>query len=203
MTRVRLDREAVVTAAEDLVDRNGWPYLTMTELANQLGVRGPSLYSHVEGIEALLGAIQARALHALGLDLQRAVMGLGGPDAVRAIAAALRHFAIEHPGRYELAIAEPIDRPAVVVASREAGEALGAVLRSFGLPRATNDLAFTCLALLHGVLTLDRVGLFRQSDIEVDVDAAYAYAVDAVIRIIDRAAFDTRITAGTPGVATT
>ena len=56
--RRRLDRAAVVEAAEVLVDRDGWAFLTMTALAADLGVRGPSLYSHVDSIEALLGLVQ-------------------------------------------------------------------------------------------------------------------------------------------------
>jgi AcrR family transcriptional regulator len=185
MTRKRLDRGTVVAAAEELVDRNGWAYLTMTDLAENLGVRGPTLYSHVHGVEALLGEVQARALQALGLELQRSVMGRQGTDAVRAIAEALRAFATEHPGRYELAIAEPIDRPAVLLAAGEAGAAFGAVLRSFGLAQTSGDLAFTCLAMLHGVLNLERAGLFRQAEVGVDVDLAYERAVDAVINVIE------------------
>ena len=88
-----LDQAAVVEAAEALVDRDGWAYLTMTALAAELGVRGPSLYSHVESLEALLGMVQARALAALGDDLQRAAMGRSGADGVRALAGAVRDFA--------------------------------------------------------------------------------------------------------------
>ena len=122
-TRRRLDRAAVVAAAELLVDRNGAAQLTVTALANELEIRGPSLYSHVANLEELLSLVQNRALAELGTGLQRAAMGRSGRDGVRALAAALRTFATAHPGRYDLAMSKPIDRPAMQVASRAAGEA--------------------------------------------------------------------------------
>ena len=68
-TRRRLDRAAVVAAAELLVDRNGAAQLTVTALANELEIRGPSLYSHVANLEELLSLVQNRALAELGTGL--------------------------------------------------------------------------------------------------------------------------------------
>ncbi len=175
----------VVEAAEVLVDRDGWAFLTMTALAADLGVRGPSLYSHVDNLESLLGLVQTRALAELGADLQRAVMGRAGADGLRALANAMRSFATEHPGRYELAISAPIDQPALQAAGGTAGEALAAVVASLGAPMS-NELAFSCLSMLHGVLVLDHVGLYRGA--VVDVDAVYEQATELVVQVVERAA---------------
>ena len=53
MPRVGLDREAVVEAAIALADRAGIEGLTIKSLAQKLGVQPPSLYNHVESLEAL------------------------------------------------------------------------------------------------------------------------------------------------------
>jgi AcrR family transcriptional regulator len=184
-TRPRLDRAAVVEAAERLVDRHGAAQLTMTALANELEIRGPSLYSHVANLQELLSLVQNRALAELGTCLQRAAMGRSGGDGVRSLAAALRTFATGHPGRYDLAMSKPIDRAAMQVASRAAGEAFVAIIESMGVP-LSNELAFSCLATLHGVLTLDRAGLYPRS--EVDVDAVYAQATELVLHVMEQAA---------------
>jgi AcrR family transcriptional regulator len=186
VVRARVDREVVIAAAEALVDRDGWAYLTMTELAKQLGVRGPSLYGHVESVDALRGQVQARALRDLGLELQRAAMGKSGAAGLRALAAALRGFAQRHPGLYELATLEPIDRSAMIEAGRAAGAALEAVVCSFGLDRLTNELSFGCLALLHGPLSLERAGLYKGA--LLDVDAVYDQVVELVVDLVERAA---------------
>jgi len=195
MARSRLDREAVASAAAEIVDRDGWAYLTMTGLAVKLGVRAPSLYSHVAGVEELLAIVQARALRDLGKELQRAAMGASGPVGVRALAVALREFAANHPGRYELAMTQPIDRPEMVIASQAAGEALGAVVRSFGVPELTIELSFSCLSVLHGVLALERAGLYR--DAQFDRNAVYDQAVEVVVQIVERAAHEHAAGVGT------
>jgi AcrR family transcriptional regulator len=182
--RRRLDRAGVVEAAELLVDRDGAAQLTMTALASQLEIRGPSLYSHVANLEELLSLVQNRALAELGSGLQRAAMGRSGPDGVRALASALRAFATRHPGRYELAMSKPIDRPAMQAASLAAAEAFVAVIESMGV-QMSNELAFSCLATLHGVLTLDRAGLYPRT--EVDIDGVFAQATELVMHIIEQA----------------
>jgi hypothetical protein len=54
-----------------------------------------------------------------------------------------------------------------------------------GVP-LSNELAFSCLATLHGVLTLDRAGLYPRS--EVDVDAVYTQATELVLHVMEQAA---------------
>ena len=60
--RKRHDREEVLVAAEAICDRDGWTHLTMTALANELGVKVPSLYNHVPNLEALRGELQNLSL---------------------------------------------------------------------------------------------------------------------------------------------
>jgi AcrR family transcriptional regulator len=204
VARRRLDRATVVEAAELLVDRDGAAQVTMTALAGELEIRGPSLYSHVANLEALLSLVQTRAMEELGSDLQRAAMGKSGAAGVRALASALRAFAISHPGRYELALSEPIDRPPMQAASGAAGEAFVAVIESMGV-QLSNELAFSCLATLHGVLALDRAGLYPRS--EVDMDTVFAQATELVVHIIEGAAadesqFDRNLGAGPQQVGT-
>jgi AcrR family transcriptional regulator len=186
MVRRGLDTEIVIDTAEQLVDRDGSTNLTMTGLAKKLGVRTPSLYSHVDSVDDVLAGVQARAMRALGEDLQRAAMGRTGSDGFRAMAAALRQFAATHPGGYELALGEPIDRDAVVAASSAAGAAITAMIHSFGVDEVTPELLFTCVSQLHGVLVLDRAGLFRGASL--DLDAIYATAVDLVVHLLTQTA---------------
>jgi hypothetical protein len=82
-------------------------------------------------------------------------------------------------------MSKPIDRPAMQVASLAAGEAFVAVIASVGV-QMSNELAFSCLATLHGVLTLDRAGLYPRT--EVDVDAVYAQATELVLHVMEQVA---------------
>jgi len=178
----RVDRSLILETAEALVDRDGWRQLTITALATKLGVRGPSLYHHVDGIDGLLGELQVRALGDLGAELQRAAMGRAGRDGMRALASVLRDFAARSPGRYDLAMREPFDERAVLRASTAASEALSAVIASFGVAEASLELQLSCLATLHGVLALDRSGLMTSA---VDTTAVYDRAVDLVVLLLE------------------
>ncbi len=179
--RSGLTRAAIVDVAAALVDRDGFQQLTMTALAKKLGVQGPSLYNHVEGIDAVLADVQVRALAELASGLQRAAVGRTREQAIRAFAAVHYRFAIDHPGLYDLAMSEAIDRERLAAAGEPAGSALTAVIESFGVADPTVDLSLTCLATLHGTIDLIRSGMFTGA---VDAAAMYRRAVDLVVLLL-------------------
>jgi len=156
--RARLSRAAVVETAEALVDRDGWQQLTMTALAAKLGVRGPSLYSHVGSIEDLLAEVQERALVACASRLQRAAMGKAGATCFAALA-----------------------QERMNTAGEPAQAALRAVVESFGIVDPPFELQLTCFAALHGVIALDRSRLFAGT---ADTSDLYARTTDLVILML-------------------
>jgi AcrR family transcriptional regulator len=136
-TSSRLDRAAVLDASRTIVNRNGFTDLTLASLAAELDRHVSSLYNHVEGLEGLRRDITVLALTELGEELRRAVLGRGGVAGVRALAAAYRRFARENPGLFEAATTWRSGNEKYVSELRRAadpaGEALHAVMRSFGL----------------------------------------------------------------------
>jgi AcrR family transcriptional regulator len=183
--RKRLDREQVLSTAEAVIDRDGWPELTMSALARELGVAVPSLYRHVRSLEALRGEIQCRTIRALGVSLERKAMGRSGETAMRALATTFRRFAREHPYRYELAMREPVDRVAFEQASLEAGAALTAVIRSYGIEDASFEPHLSAFAALHGVVVLESVGFFPSPPIADDV---FNRVLDSILELLAAAA---------------
>jgi AcrR family transcriptional regulator len=96
----RLDPDQVLVAAERLVAANGWENLTMAALAADLGVRPPSLYRHVDSLDALRRELRSRMLVELSDAVRAAVMGKSGIDGLHALTDAYRDFAREHSERY-------------------------------------------------------------------------------------------------------
>jgi AcrR family transcriptional regulator len=183
----RLDHEQVLRAAEALVDRDGWRELTMTALANELGVKVPSLYNHVENLEALRGELQNRTLRALGVVLNRKVMGRSGPPALEALVEAFRRFAKEHPGRYDLAMQAPADLEEFTAATADAGGAMAAVVRSYGIDDPSFELQLSAFAALHGVVDLEHAGFFPAF---IDTDRVFARVLEIVLALFADAAPD-------------
>ena len=100
MPRAGLDTEAVVTAAAELADERGLDEVSLTALAQRLGVRTPSLYAHVGGLADLRSRLGARGARELAAAVTVAAAGRAGRDALHAVALTYRDYARGHPGTY-------------------------------------------------------------------------------------------------------
>lgn len=184
--RARLDQEAVLQAAELLVDRDGYDALTMTSLAAELDARVSSLYNHVANLEDLRALIQVRAMRLLGEHVRSAAMGHAGIAGLRALSHELRVFARTHPHRYAALTRPPIDREAFYAAALEAIEALAVMVRSAGLPDdRLLQSAMALFASLHGFVSLEVAGYFGDlsgtSAELLDLDEVYEQVIDGAV----------------------
>jgi len=125
-----LTPSTVVAEAARLADDVGFEALTLAALAARFGVAVPSLYKHVDGLEAVRRGVAILALRELGTAMgdalgspngprspngpsgpngpsspvaakgRRAAGGQAGEAPLRALARAYRAYARTHPGRY-------------------------------------------------------------------------------------------------------
>ena len=93
MPRMGLDFTTVVAAAAALADEKGIDGISLGELAQWLNVRTPSLYNHVDSLEALKQSLAIYGLNQLYEQLQKRADGLVGDDAVYAMGDAYVAFA--------------------------------------------------------------------------------------------------------------
>jgi AcrR family transcriptional regulator len=166
MPRAGLDTAAVVAAAARLADEQGLDGVTLARLASELGVRPPSLYAHVDGLEDVRRRLGARGATELATAMSHAVEGRSGREALEALAHAYRAHAHEHPGTYEAAQrARELqgDEEAEVAAEAAVRVAL-AVLRAYGLG---GDDAIHAVRIvrtaLHGFVSLEAAGGFAMA----------------------------------------
>ena len=183
--RRRLDRAAVLSAAETLVDRDGSEALTMTALAKAVGVKVSSLYNHVTSLDALRGELQNRTMRELGTLLRNEAMGKTGERGLRALARTLRDYARTHPGRYGLAMSEPHDPEGFTEASADAMAAFAAIIESYGVDDVSLDFQVSAFAALHGVIVLDNAGFLSGS---LDGDRTFDLVLGLVVSLLAEAA---------------
>ena len=177
MPRAGLDPQAVVRAAAELADRDGLEALTLARLAGTLGVRSPSLYVHVAGLDDLRRRLAALAAAEFAGVLQDATVGVSGAQAVQALAVAYRGWARAHPGRYA-AIQRASDNDSA--AAERLVETVLAVLRGYGLSGAEAiHHARAVRAALHGFLVLETGGGFG---LALEVDESF----DRLVAILER-----------------
>ncbi len=162
MPRAGLSRDVVVGEAARLADEVGLDKLTLAMLAKGFGVALPSLYKHVDGLDALLQQVSARATAELADEVVVAAAGRSGSDALRAVCDAYRAYARRHPGRYHAVqrVPDPGD-PAHVAAGERLVGTVFAVLAGYGL--SGDDAVDATRALrsaMHGFAVLENGGGF-------------------------------------------
>lgn len=177
MGRPGLNRSAVIAAAADLADELGFDAVTISVLARHLGVRSPTLYSHITGATDLRTAVTAYVLDELA-DITSTAMAVGeGRDLLFAYADAIRDFARRSPGRYDATTRQrvpPASDPAAeipdsvaaaITAGRRNADLALAVVRSYGVAETNETYAVRLMSsLIHGYITLELAGTFAHSD---------------------------------------
>lgn len=96
-----LDKDIILKTAVDLADAEGIANVTLKALAEKLGVKPPSLYKHINGLEELNKALMLYGWKSLEKKVTRAAVGKSKEDAIRAIFYAYRDYVKEHPGVFE------------------------------------------------------------------------------------------------------
>lgn len=182
MPRAGLSTDLVVEEAATLADEVGYDGLTLTELADRLGVAVPSLYKHVGGLDALRLGVAMLALDELGQAMREAVSFADDDPATspfKAVATSFRRYAQAHPGRYAATVraARP-DQHDLTAAGEDALQTSFSVLAETGL--RGDDLihaARATRASLHGFVALEAAHGFG---LPQDVERSFEYLVQAL-----------------------
>ncbi len=147
----------MVEEAEQMADEVGLSNVTLAALAGRLGVRQPSLYKHIDGMDGLQRSMAIRAKNQLADTLARATVGRARGDAITAMSHAYRNWALQHPGRY--AAAQRVPTPGdteTEAADWAAVEVVGAILAGYHLQGDDAiDATRVLRAALHGFVTLE------------------------------------------------
>jgi AcrR family transcriptional regulator len=137
----------IVDVARQLLETEGAQALTMRRLADELGIRAPSLYKHLPDKAALEAAIIADGFREAATAFEMAVDGARDPMAE--LVAAYRAFAVAHPHLYRLMTGTPLPRERLPAGLEERTAA--PLLRATGSPAR----ARAAWAFIHGMIILE------------------------------------------------
>ena len=165
-------------AARRLLEEEGAGALTMRRLAEQLGIKAPSLYKHLPDKAALEAAIIATGLEEAAARFEQAVDSAttggdaagGGAAAISALAAAYREFALAHPHLYRLMHNGPLPRQHLPAGVED--RAAAPVMRVAG----SRARARALWAFAHGMVMLE---LDQRFPPDADLDAAWEAGITA------------------------
>ncbi len=169
-SRPGLDRASIVEAAGRLADEAGLDRLTLSGLAGRLGVRTPSLYNHIDGLDGLRRELALSGIQELNRHLQRAAIGKESDKALESMLHAYRVFAHERPGVYEAILRAPNpDSMRMQEASNAILDTVLTVLEPYGLTREDSIHTVRAFrAIGHGFVSLEASGVFVGMDLATD-----------------------------------
>jgi AcrR family transcriptional regulator len=158
----------IVAAAREILEREGADGLTMRRVAEQLGIRAPSLYKHLPDKRALEAALISAGFE----ELAATFAGTGG--SLVAIGAAYRAWARAHPHLYRLMTDRPVPRDLLApgvedLAAQPLVDALG----------GDGDGARAAWAFAHGMAILELNDRFPPG---ADLEAAWRRGLEAFSR---------------------
>jgi AcrR family transcriptional regulator len=158
----------------------------MSALAARLGVKAPSLYHHVDGLDALRSELQVRAWADLSQVLLRASAGRTGVSGMRDQAHAQRNFALGQPHRYDGMTRAAIEAERMSEAAATSAEVSMGMVMSAGVPEgAALDLVRALFAAHHGFISLEISGFFAG---DLDIDGLFEIVLDNSVLSIQAAA---------------
>jgi AcrR family transcriptional regulator len=159
---------AIVSAARQILEREGPDALTMRRLGEAVGIRAPSLYKHFPDKVAVEIALIEDGF-AEAADRFEAALAKG-EDSLAELVIAYRTFARAHPHLYRLMTTGPLSRERL----RPGVEARAAapIVQAVGDP----DLARAVWAFAHGMVILELDGRFPAG---ANLDAAWAAGLAA------------------------
>ncbi|MNJ41301.1 hypothetical protein D3C77_362200 [compost metagenome] len=147
----------------EIADKDGVQAVTLSSVAASLGVRSPSLYNHIRGLEELRALLAVYALEQLYSSISEETGDLAGKEGISRFAHAYIAFAREHPGLYESAQIAPQGTNEQAI--RQAGSLIvDLVLRLLQHYKLTEEDALHAVrglrSLIHGFASLERLGGF-------------------------------------------
>ena len=176
-----LNKKIIVTAAKEMIDNDGFQQFSMHKLAETLGVKTASLYTHIESAEALYTEIGLVALNDQKDCLMSAIGEKHADAAIMAIAESYRRFALEHSELYRLIMQIPTGNDKVLQeAAAVTAEPFMKVLGDYHISDRQRMIWQRILrGLMHGFLSEERSGYF--SHYPIPVSESYQTAISCVI----------------------
>jgi len=84
--KMRVTRAEVIKTASDMADRNGLHNVSLKAIAENLGIRTPSLYNHIGSLDELLREIAHSGMRTMNEKMIRAAIGKTGDSALKLVA---------------------------------------------------------------------------------------------------------------------
>ena len=182
----RTSTDAIVAAARRILEADGLSAVTMGSVAEAVGVRGPSLYKRVPDRAALLRAVADAVVADLSRTMSRATSSGEPAVDLRRVATEYRAFVRHNPNGYQLLFsALPAGATPDPDSLASLGEPIVRAMTGLAGSAVALEGARTMVAWAHGFVSMELAGGFRLGG---DLEAAYAFGIEAILAGVSEAA---------------
>ena len=179
---VQTDLETIIETARLLIERDGVESLSLGKLAEELGIKAPSLYRHIANKNALLHAVIEQTYLNMFQAYDDAMEEPSDDpvDQLVILSLAQRNFAHQNPNTYMLAYTtanpELKSNPDMLL---EKAISIQQIMTQISGEEKSLPALRGSLALTHGFITLELNGQFRRGG---DLTAQFTEIVHAYLR---------------------
>jgi AcrR family transcriptional regulator len=159
-------RQAIITAARELAEAEGWEAVTTRRLSDRIEYSQPVLYSHFENRDAIIEAVAVEGFSELAAAMHRGKSEARSPEAaLRGTARAYVEFAQANPALYDamfaLATDLPFGRPEAPVQLHDAFDEIRKAVEPLARSRDPETLTEVVWSSMHGLASLAHAGRLR------------------------------------------
>ena len=98
---MKVTKTLVIDTASQIADEKGLHNVSLKIIAEELNIKTPSLYNHIDNLDNLLLEVAHKGMRTMNERLERVAIGKAGDAAIKAVGIEYLNFMIEHPGIYE------------------------------------------------------------------------------------------------------
>jgi AcrR family transcriptional regulator len=159
-------RQAILTAARELAEAEGWEAVTTRRLSDRIEYSQPVLYSHFENRNAIIEAVAVQGFSELAAAMHHGKTKARTPEAaLRGTARAYAEFAKANPALYDamftLATDLPFGRPEAPAQLHDAFDEIRKAVEPLAGSRDPETLTEVVWSSMHGLASLARARRLR------------------------------------------
>jgi AcrR family transcriptional regulator len=179
--RPRTSRAAIIAAARDLLEDGGLDAVSVTAVAERVGVKAPSMYKHFADRNELIAAVATDVAVELGRTMASTAEACGPEPSVRlpALANAYRAYSHATPRAAALLFAGVTESttPSIEAQAAAVRPVIEVAEAMVGRARAL-AAARVVVAFAYGFTSMESAGAFRLGG---DVDDAYRLGIETLL----------------------
>ncbi|MEH7123559.1 TetR/AcrR family transcriptional regulator [Bacillus sp. JJ1773] len=179
--RMKIDLAVILLKATKIIDEHGLDQLSLGVLAEELQIRPPSLYNHVNGLNELKQKLAIHGTRKLYEMMLQEAVGRSGDEAIRVLSGAYIQFVRNHPGLYEATSRYPDPEDKELLEAQESIVRLTVqVLQVYNLDEEQAiHMVRGFRSILHGFASIEQVGGFG---LPYDTDKSLSILINTFIK---------------------